>query len=120
MARISWERSRNGGGTIRLTFSRKNRDPGGKRLLVSGAATRVSPGAKWRSDNQQWHLASEARYVDEMGINLNISDSVIEGLRIPEAEIPQRLRTELAIALYAQGALSLGLTAADLSYARSE
>jgi predicted HTH domain antitoxin len=46
-----------------------------------------------------------------MGITLNIPSSVIESLRIPEAEIPQRLRTELAISLYAQGALSLGKAA---------
>jgi predicted HTH domain antitoxin len=46
-----------------------------------------------------------------MGMSLNISDSVLQGLRIPEGEIPQRLRTELAIALYAQGALSLGKAA---------
>jgi predicted HTH domain antitoxin len=46
-----------------------------------------------------------------MGIVLSIPDSVIEGLRIPEAEIAQRLRTELAITLYAQGALSLGKAA---------
>lgn len=46
-----------------------------------------------------------------MGMVLNIPDSVIAGLRIPEAEIPQRLRMELAIALYAQGALSLGKAA---------
>jgi predicted HTH domain antitoxin len=49
-----------------------------------------------------------------MGMALNISDSVLQGLRIPEGEIAQRLRTELAIALYAQGALSLG-KAASLS-----
>jgi hypothetical protein len=36
-----------------------------------------------------------------MGNTLNIPSSVVESLRIPEAEIPQRLRTELAIALYA-------------------
>lgn len=46
-----------------------------------------------------------------MGIILNIPDSVLQGLRIPEAEIAQRLRTELALALYAQGALSLGKAA---------
>jgi predicted HTH domain antitoxin len=44
-------------------------------------------------------------------MTLNIPDSVIEALRIPEAEIAQSLRTELAIALYAQGALSLGKAA---------
>jgi predicted HTH domain antitoxin len=46
-----------------------------------------------------------------MGMTLNIPDSVLQGLRIPEAEIAQRLRAELAIALYAQGALSLGKAA---------
>ena len=46
-----------------------------------------------------------------MGMTLNIPDSVLQGLRIPEGEIARRLRTELAIALYAQGALSLGKAA---------
>ena len=46
-----------------------------------------------------------------MSLTLSISDSVMEGLRLPEGEIPQRLRTELAIALYAQGVLSLGKAA---------
>lgn len=44
-------------------------------------------------------------------MTLNISDSVIQGLRLPEGEIAQRLRTELAVALYTQGALSLGKAA---------
>jgi predicted HTH domain antitoxin len=44
-------------------------------------------------------------------MTLNIPDSVVQGLRIPEGEIPQRLITELAIALYAQGALSLAKAA---------
>lgn len=44
-------------------------------------------------------------------MTLNIPDSVLQGLRIPEGEIAQRLRTELAIALYAQGALALGKAA---------
>jgi predicted HTH domain antitoxin len=46
-----------------------------------------------------------------MGMTLYIPDSVIQGLRIPEGEIAQRLRTELGIALYAQGVLSLGKAA---------
>jgi predicted HTH domain antitoxin len=52
-----------------------------------------------------------------MSVTLNIPDSVVQGLRLPEGEIAQRLRTELAIALYAQGALSLGKAAelAELS-----
>jgi len=53
----------------------------------------------------------DQRYRVVMGITLNIPDSIIAGLRIPEGEIPQRLRIELAIALYAQGALSLGKAA---------
>ena len=46
-----------------------------------------------------------------MQVTLNIPDSVIQGLRIPESEIAERLRTELAMVLYAQGALSLGKAA---------
>jgi predicted HTH domain antitoxin len=46
-----------------------------------------------------------------MGVTLRIPDSVVQGLRLPEEEIPQRLRTELAVALYAQGVLSLGKAA---------
>ncbi len=46
-----------------------------------------------------------------MSLTLDIPDSVVQGLRLPEGEIRQRLRMELAIALYAQGALSLGKAA---------
>ena len=46
-----------------------------------------------------------------MGVTLNIPDSVIHCLRIPEEEILPRLRIELAVALYSQGALSLGKAA---------
>ena len=60
---------------------------------------------------RQWRFGGEARYGYGMGMTLHIPDSVLAGLRIPEAEIAQRLRTELAIALYAQGALSLGKAA---------
>lgn len=41
----------------------------------------------------------------------NIPDSVVQGLRIPEAQLAERLRTELALTLYAHGALSLGKAA---------
>jgi predicted HTH domain antitoxin len=44
-------------------------------------------------------------------VTLNIPDSVLQALRIPEAEVSQRLRIELAVALYAQGTLSLGKAA---------
>ena len=46
-----------------------------------------------------------------MSVTLNIPDSVLQGLRLPENEIPQRLRTELAVALYSQGVLSLAKAA---------
>jgi predicted HTH domain antitoxin len=46
-----------------------------------------------------------------MGLVLRIPDSVVQGLRLPEGEIAQRLRAELAIALYSQGVLSLGKAA---------
>lgn len=49
-----------------------------------------------------------------MGMVLDISDSVLQGLRIPEGKIAERLRKELAIALYGQSALSLG-EAAELA-----
>ena len=52
-----------------------------------------------------------------MSVTLEIPDSVVQGLRLPEGEIAQRLRTELAIALYAQGVLSLG-KAAELAEMR--
>jgi predicted HTH domain antitoxin len=42
---------------------------------------------------------------------LHIPDSVVQGIRLPEGEMLPRMRTELAIALYAQGVLSLGKAA---------
>jgi predicted HTH domain antitoxin len=49
-----------------------------------------------------------------MSITLRIPDSVAQSLRIPEGEAEQRLRQELALALYARGLLSVG-KAAELS-----
>jgi len=43
-----------------------------------------------------------------MSITLHIPDSVARSLRIPEGEAEQRLRQELALALYAGSLLSLG------------
>ena len=45
---------------------------------------------------------------DYVSLTLHIPDSVAQGLRLPEAEREQRLRMELALALYAQGILSFG------------
>jgi len=46
-----------------------------------------------------------------MGITLKIPDSVAQGLHLPESETEARLRTELALALYAQRILSFGKAA---------
>jgi predicted HTH domain antitoxin len=46
-----------------------------------------------------------------MSIVVEISDSVADGLRLPESEVPSRLRCELAAALYQQEILALGKAA---------
>ena len=43
-----------------------------------------------------------------MGLQLHISDSVTQALRLPASEQQQRLTIELAVSLYAQGILSFG------------
>ncbi len=43
-----------------------------------------------------------------MELQILISDSIVQALRLPEQRIEQELRRELAIALYAQDILSLG------------
>ncbi len=43
-----------------------------------------------------------------MSIRLQIPDSVVQAIRLPEEQIARELRIELAIALYAQGFLSFG------------
>jgi predicted HTH domain antitoxin len=43
-----------------------------------------------------------------MALHLDIPESVASSLRLPLQEVEPRLRTELAIALYAQGILSFG------------
>jgi predicted HTH domain antitoxin len=43
-----------------------------------------------------------------MGLQILISDSIVQALRLPEQRIEQELRQELAIALYAQDILSFG------------
>ena len=52
-----------------------------------------------------------------MPYRVEIPDSVARGLLLPESEIESRLRIELAVALYAQGILSLGKASelADMS-----
>ena len=43
-----------------------------------------------------------------MSIQLEIPDSVVQAMRLPLADQQRQLLTELALALYAQGVLSLG------------
>ncbi len=43
-----------------------------------------------------------------MTLALAIPDTVAQAIRLPEAQIEPELRKELALALYAQGYLSLG------------
>jgi predicted HTH domain antitoxin len=43
-----------------------------------------------------------------MGLQISISDSIVQALRLPEQRIEQELRRELAIALYTQDILSFG------------
>jgi predicted HTH domain antitoxin len=43
-----------------------------------------------------------------MSITLRIPDSVADSLRLPEGQAEQRLREELALALYSQALLSFG------------
>jgi predicted HTH domain antitoxin len=51
-----------------------------------------------------------------MSITLLVPDSVARSLRLPEGEAEERLRSELALSLYAQGILSFG-KATELSAA---
>jgi len=43
-----------------------------------------------------------------MALNLEIPDSIVQAIRLPEGRISEELFKELAVALYAQGALSFG------------
>jgi predicted HTH domain antitoxin len=43
-----------------------------------------------------------------MALQISISDSIVQALRLPEQRIEQELLRELAIALYAQDILSFG------------
>jgi predicted HTH domain antitoxin len=43
-----------------------------------------------------------------MSVRIEIPDSVVQAIRLPEERLPQELRVELAMALYAQGLLSFG------------
>ena len=42
------------------------------------------------------------------GLDLHIPDSIVEAIRLPRGRVREELMRELALALYAQGLLSLG------------
>jgi predicted HTH domain antitoxin len=44
----------------------------------------------------------------KMGLQISISDSIVQALHLPEQRIEQELRRELAIALYTQDILPFG------------
>jgi predicted HTH domain antitoxin len=46
-----------------------------------------------------------------MSITLNIPESVVRSLRVPEGEVEDRLRMEFAVTVYAQELLSFGRAA---------
>jgi len=46
-----------------------------------------------------------------MSVTLQIPDEVSQAMRVPPAELEQRLRLELAVSLYAQQILGLGKAA---------
>lgn len=46
-----------------------------------------------------------------MSIQLQIPDAIVQAIRLPEERMAQELLVELAVALYAQGLLSLGKAA---------
>ena len=41
-------------------------------------------------------------------MKIDLPDSIVEGMRLPEPEVAHRLKQELAVALYAQQILSFG------------
>lgn len=43
-----------------------------------------------------------------MSLSLSIPDSVVQAIRLPEKRLREEMLLELAVAFYAQGALSLG------------
>jgi predicted HTH domain antitoxin len=46
--------------------------------------------------------------MDNKGLTLEIPYEVLEGAKLPEKEMENEFRKELALALYARGVLSLG------------
>lgn len=70
----------------------------------------VHAGLHFPRDNGR-HFGYGPRYLNKsntMTLHIDIPESIAASLSLPQPEVQQRLRTELAIALYAQGILSFG------------
>lgn len=79
----------------------------GGEMHVSRRSFLVSAGMGATSIASQ-ALAQHTTNNSGMSITLRIPDSVARGLRLPETEAEERLRCELALALYEQSILSFG------------
>ncbi|RRJ95160.1 UPF0175 family protein [Opitutaceae bacterium TAV4] len=55
-----------------------------------------------------------------MSLTLEIPDSIVQGMRLPERERSARVRTELAASLYAQDILNFGKAAELAGMDRSQ
>ena len=55
-----------------------------------------------------------------MSLTLEIPEEAVTAMRLPRAEVERELRKELAVALYARGALSIGKSAEVAGVARRE
>ena len=55
-----------------------------------------------------YHDSDKIILLSEMGLQISISDSIVQALRLPEQRIEEELRRELAVALYTQDILSFG------------
>jgi predicted HTH domain antitoxin len=74
----------------------------------SSTRQRAAAATKTAAVPREDHGFAIIRSVRFMSITLHIPDSIAQSLRLPEGEVEQRLRQELAVALYAKGLLSLG------------
>jgi predicted HTH domain antitoxin len=55
-----------------------------------------------------------------MALSVEIPDEAVEALRIPVSEVRAELKKELAVALYARGALSMGIAVEMAGLSRAD
>lgn len=63
---------------------------------------------KWNQSRPYGRCGQAETEAQEMGLQLHISDSVAQAVRLPDERVAEELLRELAIALYARGLLSFG------------